>query len=384
LHVALIAPAFQAYPDEPFVPYWADLVVELARHAAVTVFPLRFPSGDRPYVLYGARVMPLPHGHVRLRRSPGLWAAAVRAIVATHRGDRAAGRRGFDVIHALRGNEAGFVGALATRATGIPLAVHLFGGELAALPDIGYGSQLYPWERAHVGVAIRAAHVITVSSRAAVSSARAAVGPRRAGRVRWAPLGVDTHAFQPGAWPDRPRLLAIGELNAVKDHATLFRALAMVAERQPRVRLDLVGGGPQLARLRRLAHNLGIARRVQWWGQVPHAAVPQAFARACALVHASRHEGQGMVLAEAAACGLPIASTQVGMATDLPHEGVRLARPRDAAGLAVAIRWALDTAGDDLAREPARQALRAAAVRDYDVRVCVARWLMVYRQLVRR
>jgi len=375
------------------VPYWADLVAELARHAEVTVFPLRFPTGSAPYWLHGARIVPLPHGHVRLRASPKLWAAAVRAIYATHRWDRATGGSGFDLIHALRGNEAGFVGALAARVIGVPLAVHLFGGELAALPEIGYGSRLYPWERAHVTVALSSARLVTVSSRSMAARAIAQVGPRRSDRVRWAPLGIDTAAFRPARSSSPapepvdgavPRFAHVAELNPVKDQATLLRALALVARVQPRVRLDLVGGGPRLAALRRLARDLGLAGRIQWWGQVPPAAVPLALARADAFVLSSLHEGQGMVLAEAAAAGLPIASTQVGMAPDLPADGLRLARPGDPADLARAMVWALGTAADPALRDHTRDVLREAAMRDYDVRVCVARWLGLYAQLTMR
>ncbi len=398
LCLALVTPAFQAYPGEPFVPYWADLVAELTRHdgVEVTVFPLRFPSGTAPFALHGARIIPFPLGHVRLRASPKLWSAAVRAIVATHRSDRAAGGAGFNLIHALRGNEAGFVGALAARAIGVPLAVHLFGGELAALPEIGYGSQLYPWERSHVAVALRSARLVTVSSRAMAARASAHLGPRGSRRVRWAPLGVDTTVFRPPpfagstsaqAVPDAtdprvlPRLVHVAELNPVKDQATLLQALALLAQVQPAVRLDLVGGGPQLAQLRRLARDLGVARRIQWWGQVPPSAVPLALARAGAFVLSSLHEGQGMVLAEAAAAGLPIASTQVGMAPDLPAEGVRLARPGDPVALARAMAWALGVAADPEARDHVQGVLRQAALRDYDVRVCAARWLGLYAQL---
>lgn len=381
--VALVAPAFPSYAGEPFVPYWADFVAELSRHADVTVFPLRLPAGDRPFALHGARVVPLPHGHVRLRHSPGLWSAAVRRIVGAHRADRADDRGGFDVVHALRGNEAGFVGALAARAIGAPLAVHLLGGELVGLSEIGYGSQLYPWERAHVAVSLRRAALVTVSTRGMAALARAGMGSRRAGRVRWAPLGIDTEVFRPAPFPERPRLLHVAELNPVKDQATLLGALARVAETHPEVRLDLVGGGPRLADLRRLAHNLGVARRIQWWGQIPRPAVLLAAARAGAFVLSSRHEGQGMVLAEAAACGLPIAATRVGMAPDLPGEGVRMAPPGDVEGLAQAMRWALGLAADPAARERARLALRQAAVHDYDVRVCVARWLAMYAQVLR-
>lgn len=288
------------------------------------------------------------------------------------------------MIQALHGNEAGFVAALAARRLRLPLAVHVGGGELTRLADIGYGSQLYPWERIHVTVALRSARLITTGSQAMTASARAFVGQQRAARVRWAPLGIDTARFPMAPLPERPRLLHVGELNPVKDQATLLRAFASLLETNPAVYLDLVGGGPQLASLRRMARHLGVARRIRWWGQIPPAAIPLALERASAFVLASRHEGQGMVLAEAAAAGLPIASTRVGMAADFPTTMVRLAAPGDALGLAQAMRESLDLAADPVALAPAREALRAAVERDYDVRACVARWLDLYAGLTSR
>ena len=109
MRLAVIAPGFHAGVGDPFAPYWADCVAGLATRFDVTVIPLRLPAAGAPFRLYGAEVVPLGHGHVPLRRSPALWRDAVRAVRASH--DRAP----FDLVYALHGNEAGFVGALAAR-----------------------------------------------------------------------------------------------------------------------------------------------------------------------------------------------------------------------------------------------------------------------------
>jgi glycosyltransferase involved in cell wall biosynthesis len=344
-------------------------VHQLATDHDLTVFALRLPVSQSAYELLGARVIPLGFGSTRRRGTPALWRAAVRAIADEH------ARGPFDLLHAVQASEAGFVGALAARRLRRPLAVHVGGGELVSLPQVGYGSQRVAIERTQVAVALRSADLITAGSRGLVVRCRQWVGPGRAERVRWAPYGVDVVRFRPRRFPRHPTLLHVADLNPVKDQATLLQAFAGVAARLPDAELHLVGGGPELARLRRLERELGLGGRIRWWGQIPHSAIHWVFARAGALAVSSLHEAQGIVLAEAAAAGLPIASTAVGMAADLPHEAVRLASPGDATGLTQAMLAALQSGAP---RQRARRAGRDAAVRLYDWPVCAHRWSSLY------
>jgi glycosyltransferase involved in cell wall biosynthesis len=345
------------------VPCWAELVAGLAIDHRVTVFPLRLPVGDRPFRLYGADVVPLAHGLVPLRRSPALWADAVRAIVQQH------GRQSFDVLYAVQANESGFVGALASVATGVPLVAHIGGGELVGLPDFEYGSQLIALERAQVALTLRRARALTVGSRAMQQVARAALGAGHSA-VHWAPFGVDPARFAPTPFPDRPSLVHVADLNPVKDQPTLLAAFALARTAVPGVRLNMIGGGRALKGLRRLAGALGVAEHIRWWGQVPHAAMPHAYSGASAFALSSRHEAQAVVLAEAAACGLPIAATAVGMAPDLPPAATHLAAPGDTEHLAAAMLAALEPGPS---RVDGRDALRAAAIAQYSLEVCTQR-----------
>ncbi len=103
-----------------------------------------------------------------------------------------------------------------------------------------------------------------------------------------------------------PVLLGVGRLNPQKDYPTLFRALAKVRQNR-KVRLIVLGEGPDRSSLERLSDQLGISDILAMPGFVDN---PYAYMRQARLfVLSSRWEGFGLVVAEAMACGCPVVST---------------------------------------------------------------------------
>ncbi len=382
LRVAWVVGGLHAGPDDPFAPYLATSLRGLAKHAEVVAFPLRYPVAQVPYSLFGARVEPQSIGDVRLRESPALWRSVVRSIVQAHR------RRPFDLVHAVQAAEPGFVASLAAARIGRPLVAQVLGGELVDLADIGFGGKQDRAGRWFVASTLRRAARVVVLSDESAGAARARLGSARADRIRIAPLPVEMDRFRPRLLRTRRaqlrageapcRLLAVANLLPVKDHATLLRAFAQLAALRPDVRLHLVGGGPTLAALRRQASELGVAERVQWWGQVPHAAVHVAFAGADAYVSSSRHEAQGVALLEAASCGLPVAATAVGAARELPPSLVHRCRPGSVEGLLAAMADALQSAP---APRASRRAVRDLLRPRWSEAACAQRMLAVWREI---
>ncbi len=82
--------------------------------------------------------------------------------------------------------------------------------------------------------------------------------------------------------------------------------------------LKIVGEGPLRGELQRLAADLKIADRVRFAGEIDHGQMPAVYHAADLFVQSSRHEAQGMAALEAAACGLPVIGTAVGV---LPEVG---------------------------------------------------------------
>jgi glycosyltransferase involved in cell wall biosynthesis len=87
--------------------------------------------------------------------------------------------------------------------------------------------------------------------------------------------------------------------------------------------LVIVGDGSLRSRLDRLISDLSLDSFVHLPGAQPIEMLPQFYARAKALVHASTTEQWGLVVNEALASALPVlVSTRCGCATDLVRNGV--------------------------------------------------------------
>jgi glycosyltransferase involved in cell wall biosynthesis len=145
-----------------------------------------------------------------------------------------------------------------------------------------------------------------------------------------------------------------------------------VTARLPGVRLVLAGAGPLLPALQARAAGLGIDDRVHFAGQVDHDALPDLLRSASIYVQTSRHEAQGMALLEAAACGLPVVGTPVGV---LPEVGLAA---DDEDGLVRCLSQLLCDA--ELRRDAARRA-RDQVMERFRLADCVETFVQRYANL---
>jgi len=110
------------------------------------------------------------------------------------------------------------------------------------------------------------------------------------------------------------RVLWIGGLHPWKACALALRALALARQTEPRLRLSVVGDGPQRQELVRLAETLGLRDAVTWHGQVPRDRVGALLVEHDLLLFTSVRDTSGNVVLEAMAAGLPVLA--------LRHQGV--------------------------------------------------------------
>ena len=117
---------------------------------------------------------------------------------------------------------------------------------------------------------------------------------------------------------DDVAVLSVARLAPEKRLDLLIRAVAEA--RDSRLALVLVGDGPERAALEQLAHGLGV--RLTLAGDRPWDEVLEAYVAADVFALLSERETWGVVVNEAAACGLPLVlSDQVGAAADLLRDG---------------------------------------------------------------
>lgn len=376
MNVGMVVPGFSADAADWCIPALRNLVERLALTDDIRVLALRYPSPGRRYGVAGAAVAALGGGTAGRTRSAGLWARVLAELAAQHR------HRRFDVLHAFWANETGALTALAGRLLDVPTVVSLAGGELVAFRDIDYGGQLAQTERAKVLVALRLARTVTTGSVPMLRLVEPWVGPDDRRRIERIPLGVDTSMFVPGPRRERrgpPVLVHAASLSLVKDQATLVRALAHVRRCGRECLLEIAGTGDEEARLRRETKRREIEHATRFLGAVPHDAMPAIYRGGDIFVLSSRHEAQCMAALEAAACGLPVVGTAVGVVPELAPAAGAVAPVGDDRALAACL-GALLT--DPHRRQEMALAARARVEAEYSLALCVERFRSLYAATV--
>ena len=99
------------------------------------------------------------------------------------------------------------------------------------------------------------------------------------------------------------RLLAVGRLHAVKDHAFLIRACDYLQAQDLDFRCEIAGEGPERWRLESLIRELGLENRVKLLGHIPPEQTELLYRLSDLVVLTSRSEGIPLVLMEAMAQG---------------------------------------------------------------------------------
>ncbi len=200
------------------------------------------------------------------------------------------------------------------------------------------------------------------------------------------PTGLDLDVFRPGeraqarrqlGWhPTDPVVLYVGRLDREKSVERVLLAFDRIACTLPRARLYLVGQGTESERLRRHASGLAAAARIAFAGARAHETLPVYYQAADVFLFASETETQGLVLAEAAACGLPAVAVTAPGCDEVIRDGesglLTKSDPGDLADAATVLLVDMErrTAMGRRAREVAEQ--------EFDVRLQLDRTLDVY------
>lgn len=165
----------------------------------------------------------------------------------------------------------------------------------------------------------------------------------------------------------------LASLTRPKGHDVLLQAVGKLSAELPRLRLAVIGDGPERSRLESLATEFGIKRNVVFFGY--QRSVANYLAACDLLVSASRdNEGCSNSILEAMALRVPIVATDVGGNRELVHDGNTgiLVPAAESMALALAIRRAVCQPDDLLAMATrAREMINskfslARMVRDYE------------------
>ncbi len=178
------------------------------------------------------------------------------------------------------------------------------------------------------------------------------------------------------------RIVTVGRLVEIKGHEYVIRAVAALREKAPSVRYDIVGEGPLRAKLERLVGELRLSDCVTFHGALAEDSVKRILAEADIFVLTSvsvegDQEGQGLVLQEAQAMGLPVIATRHGAFPEgvLPDDSAFLVPERDVASLAERLEYL--ATHSELWPQMGRAGRKFVEER-YDIRQLNARLLELY------
>lgn len=220
--------------------------------------------------------------------------------------------------------KAGAVGrTVASRVTPRPRTVHTFHGHVLE----GY---FPPWlQKTAISMERRLARrtdvLVAVSDEIKLQLLDLGVGT--ASQYEVIPLGFDLSSFlcvagrsgrlRPrfGIGEEVPLIGVLGRLAPIKDHATLFEAVALIDG----VHLAILGDGELRDDLVQRASTLGIADRVHFAGW--RLDVAECIADLDIVALTSRNEGSPVSLIEALACARPVVATDVGGVRSVVVEG---------------------------------------------------------------
>jgi len=200
--------------------------------------------------------------------------------------------RRVDHIHVHHGFSASWIAMIAARLLGVDWSMTLHGSDLLlhhAYLDLKLDRCSFCLTVSDYNRRFILAHCPEVDS----------------GKVLVSRLGVDVPGFisaVPSADEHGPfRILAVGRLHAVKDHAFLLRACAQLKTAGFPFRCEIAGEGPERRRLEALAQRLGVTEVVELLGHSSREQISALYQRADLVVLTSRSEGIPLVLMEAMA-----------------------------------------------------------------------------------
>jgi len=175
-----------------------------------------------------------------------------------------------------------------------------------------------------------------------------------ASRLSMVPCGVDLHEFGPGSKAEARRalglpdnefvVLQLGRMVPRKGVDNVIEAMSHLGDGPP-ARLLVVGGNsadpddgrtPEIARLRQLAQQCGVAPHVTFVGQRQRDALRNYYLASDVFVSTPWYEPFGITPLESMACGTPVIGSDVGGIRYSVADGVTgyLVPPREPATLA--------------------------------------------------
>jgi glycosyltransferase involved in cell wall biosynthesis len=249
------------------------------------------------------------------------WAYLIKYFIRDHWKTR------FQILFAFWGYPSGVLVTSLGKVMNLPSVVYLLGSDSAGISSINFGILHKPLYRYVAKWAYRSASLLLTISRFQSDSLT------KYGIVRpivVIPWGADasSYQFQSRKRGDVLHVIHVGHLTPVKDQSTLLKAFALLVQHHP-AELRIFGGDAMSGQIQNVCLALNIDKYVKFLDMIPYHQMPEQYAWADVMFHTSLSEGQSMALTEAAACGVLLAGTRVGLLYDLGNDYGVVIEPGD-------------------------------------------------------
>jgi teichuronic acid biosynthesis glycosyltransferase TuaC len=319
LHVLTLTPFYPTDQDDAAGCFVSEPLVWLARagvhNTVFAVQPVYRGAGRSSQSAIPARwlrYLSFPGGFGLPSAGAFLFGRVVSQVRKLHESQH------IDVIHAHGPLPCGHAAMLLSAELNIPYVVSVHG--LDAFSTVQVGGRAGDWCR-------RISQRVYRSSRRAIcvsEHVREAVLEGAGGSCRTSVVynGVDPGLFAPADVPasGTPVILSVGNLIPTKGHALLIRAAAALAAEFPDLSWEIIGDGPEIARLQTLCAQLHVTGKVRFLGRQSRKQVAAAMQHCTLFALPSRYEGLGCVYLEAMSTGKPaIGCRGQGIAEVIQH-----------------------------------------------------------------
>ena len=163
-------------------------------------------------------------------------------------------------------------------------------------------------------------------------------------KVFLTPLGIDHFAESHTDSGKHEHILAVGTVEPRKNIDGLLKAYSILADDKEIPPLVIAGmDGFRADEYKKLAHELGLQKRVVFTGYITDTELAELYATACCLVHPAHHEGFGFTVPEAFTWGLPVVASNTGGLGEFFSETAWMINPSEPESIANGIKLALES-----------------------------------------
>jgi glycosyltransferase involved in cell wall biosynthesis len=295
----------------------ALLAQELAKRHEVTVLTSSGRGLPAARVEGGVQVIRVPVGFQRQGAASSLRSMLGFVLMGVKAGRQLLRTHQFDLINTHFVLPSGPVGDFLARHGEIPNVLSLHGGDLYD-PSKYISPHRHPLLRAWIRRLLRRSDIVVGQSTNTLDNMRRFYTPEIEGVQ--IPLGIQQPQISVGSRgdygfeDDEILCVTVGRLIARK---AVHQLIVMIdALRREKVRLLIIGSGPQENPLKEEARKRGLENRICFMGQVDESEKFRLLQMCDLFVSTSQHEGFGLVFLEAMASGLPVVCYNHGGQTD--------------------------------------------------------------------